>query len=668
MKKLTSLFILLSFGVSFAQWNEMSGSEMCSQRKSSMPSPLPALFGDSQNSPRHKYDVLNYSIYVDIRQCFFSPYSRGFTGDVVITFRVDTALNQITLNAVNSAIVVNSVRLAGVSFTHTGDVLTVNLNRTYNVGETAQVGISYQRQNVTGNGFYAGNGGIFTDCEPGGARRWFPCWDQPSDKATIDLVARVPANAKLGSNGRLQDSLLIGDTLYYHWISRDPVATYLIVMTGKINYNLNIVYWHKISNPSDSIPIRFYFNSGENPVPIQNIIGDMTTYYSQKFGEHPFEKNGFCTAPAPGFNWGGMENQTLTTLQAGNWGQNLVSHEYAHQWYGDMVTCATWGDIWLNEGFASYAEALWYEHTGGYTAYKNDINSFANSYLSSNPGWAMWNPTWNEYTPSGTLFNYAITYAKGACVLHMLRYVLQDTSVFFNCMRGYAMDTAEFKYKSATTDDWRAKISQIAGQDLTWFVDEWVKQPNHPVYSNLYQFTTNGGNNWTVGFQARQTQGNSPFHKMPLTLRITFASGPDTTIRVMNDYNVQTWYWDFNRQPSTFTFDPNNDIVLKQGSTNQGTINGISENESPLKFELSQNYPNPFNASTVIRYQLAANSFVTLKLYDALGKELMGLVNEKQDAGSHQVSFDASKLPSGVYFYRIEMGDFKDTKKMLLVK
>lgn len=668
MKKLTILFLLLLFGASFAQWNEMSGSEMCSQRKSSMPNPLPTLFGDSQNSPRHKYDVLNYNIYVDIRNCFFSPYPRSFTGDVVMTFRVDSVLSSITLNAVNSAIVVTSVGLAGVSFTHTSDVLTINLNRPYNVGEIAQVGISYQRQNVTGNGFYAGNGGIFTDSEPGGARRWFPCWDQPSDKATIDLVAKVPANAKLGSNGRLQDSLLVGDTLYYHWISIHPVATYLVVMTGKINYNLNIVYWHKISNPSDSIPIRFYFNSGENPVPIQNIIGDMTTYYSQKFGEHPFEKNGFCTAPAPGFNWGGMENQTLTTLQAGNWGQNLVSHEYAHQWYGDMVTCATWGDIWLNEGFASYTESLWYEHTGGYTAYKNDINSFASTYLSSNPGWAMWNPTWNEYTPSGTLFNYAITYAKGACVLHMLRYVLQDTSVFFNCLRGYAMDTAEFKFKSATTDDFRAKISQIAGQDLTWFIDEWVKQPNHPVYSNLYQFTTNGGNNWTVGFQARQTQSNSPFHKMPLTLRITFASGPDTTFRVMNDYNVQTWYWGFNRQPSTFAFDPDNDIVLKQGSTTQGTINGISENESPFKFELDQNYPNPFNASSIINYQLAVNSFVTLRIYDVLGKELMTLVNEKQDAGKHQISFDASKLPSGVYFYKIEMGDFSDTKKMLLVK
>ena len=112
---------------------------------------------------------------------------------------------------------------------------------------------------------------------------------------------------------------MTGDTIYYHWVSRDPVSTYLTVLTGKVNYNLNIVYWHKLSNPADSIPIRFYFNAGENPTSMQNIIGDMTTYYSQRFGEHGFEKNGFTTAPASGFTWGGMENQTLTTLCADCW-------------------------------------------------------------------------------------------------------------------------------------------------------------------------------------------------------------------------------------------------------------------------------------------------------------------------------------------------------------
>jgi aminopeptidase N len=561
--------------------------------------------------------------------------------------------------------------MSGVSFTHASNILTINLDRTYNPNEIVQVKIYFRHLNVTDYAFNANTGAICTDAEPEGARSWFPCWDKPGDKATVDITAKVPSNAKLGSNGRLNDSTVTGDTIYYHWISRDPVSTYLVTMIGKVNYQLDILYWHKLSNPADSIPIRFYYSSGENPSPVKNIILAMTTYYSQKFGEHAFEKNGFASLPSSQSpNWcGGMENQTLTNFFCASWSQNLASHEFAHQWFGDMITCGTWADIWLNEGFATYCEALWYEYTGGYTSYKNDINSDASYYLSHNPGWAMYNASWAETTPpNSTLFNTAITYDKGACVLHMLRYVLQDTSVFFNCLRGYCLDTANFRYKNAVTDDFTAKISQIAGQDLTWFIDEWVKQANHPVYANIYQFT-GSGSNWSVGFQANQTQTNTTFHKMPIVLNISFTTGPDTSIRVMNDANNQIWWWTFNRQPISFTFDPNNDIVLKQGTTVQGVISGIgNENQAPGQFALYQNYPNPFNPVTKISYDIPKRSVVTIKIYNAIGQLVMQPVNEMKEAGNYSMEFDASNLPSGVYYYEIKAGSFTDTKKMVLVK
>jgi aminopeptidase N len=673
-QKILIIIVMLQISsVLYSQISFQKGSEMCSHRKQSLPYVLDIM--DSQNSPKHTYDVLDYKINLDIRSCFISPYPKSFTGSVKVKFRVDTALSSINLNAVNTSIVVNSVGLSGISFTHTSNILSVTLNRVYNPGEITEVMINYQHQNVSDAAFYTGNGGVFTDAEPEGARKWFPCWDKPSDKATIDLTVKVPANAKLGSNGRLNDSTLTGDTLYYHWISRDPVAPYLVVMTGKVNYNLNIVYWRKLSNPNDSIPIRFYFNAGENPTAMQNIIGNMTTYYSQKFGEHGFEKNGFTTAPAPGFTWGGMENQTLTTLCQNCWSENLISHEFAHQWFGDMVTCGTWADIWLNEGFATYSEALWYEKTGGYTAYKNDINSDASSYLSGNPGWPMYNPEWAVNTPNNsTLFNYAITYAKGACVLHMLRYVLQDTTVFFNCLRGYAMDTANFKHKSAVTDDFTAKISQVAGQDLTWFVNQWVKQPNHPIYQNIYQIFNNAGM-WYVGFQANQIQTNTPFHKMPLTLRITFTIGPDTTFRVMNDANNQSWFWNFNRQPSALTFDPDNDIVLKTGTTTQGVVGIIAHNQdTPMVYALKQNYPNPFNPVTHINFDLPKRSHVVLRVYDITGKLVSDIFKGVTDKGRYTAEFDAANISSGVYYYEITATDaasgsvFKEVKKMVVVK
>jgi hypothetical protein len=134
-----------------------------------------------------------------------------------------------------------------------------------------------------------------------------PWKDRPFDKVTFDLTAKVPLSAKLGSNGRLNDSTVTGDTIYYHWISRDPVATYLIVISARINYKLDIQWWHKLSNPADSIPTRYYYVNSEG-IPPQAYMRNMMTYFSQKFSEYPFEKNGFTTAAATGFPWAGMKS------------------------------------------------------------------------------------------------------------------------------------------------------------------------------------------------------------------------------------------------------------------------------------------------------------------------------------------------------------------------
>ena len=666
MNNRTILFItalIFFITASFAQVFYETGAEYCHHKKISSPSLV--LGGeDSPNTPKHKFDVLDYKLNVDIYNCFLSPYPKSFTGNVIVKFRVDTALSLIQLNALNRSLQINSVSMAGVSFTHTNDILTITLNRTYNPNEIAEVKIDYQRLNVVDQAFYTGSGFVFTDFPPEGARKVFPCWDKPSDKATFDITAKVPTTAKLGSNGRLNDSLVTGDTIYYHWISSDPLATYLMVLSSKVAYNLDIVYWHKISNPNDSIPVRFYFNAGENIAAAKTRIIPMTTYYSEMFGEYPFEKAGFATLSSQ-FPWGGMENQTLISLAPNQWGDALMSHEYAHMWFGDLVTCGTWADIWLNEGFATYCEALWLENTGGYTSYKNRINYFAGIYILQNPGWPMYNPSWAEVTPDiNTLYNYAVTYCKGAGVLHMLRYTIGD-SLFFTFLKEYATDTANFKNKTAVTDDVTAKLNQVAGQDLTWFIDQWVKQPNHPVYQNTYNFTELGGNNWQVSFTAKQIQTNTPFHKMPIQIKVAFTNGPDTTVNVLNDVNNQTYNWTFTRQPANLTFDPDNNIVLKSGTT---TIGIPGETQVPFKYALYQNYPNPFNPVTKISYDIPEKSNVVMKIYNVLGEQITVLVNDVRSTGKYSVDFDGRNLPSGVYYYELKAGSFTETRKMILVK
>ncbi len=665
MKIRSALTILLCslLLISKAQdFSAMKGSSYCAMKKTGSQH-LTAQPMNSTSGPTHSFNVIKYTLDIDLYSCYTAPYPKSFSASVIVTLKVDSALNSIKLNAENYSLIIDSVRLAGISYSHVSDILTVQLDRLYNIGESANVKIYYRHKNVSDGAFYSNSGTVFTDSEPEGARKWIPCWDKPSDKALFEITAKVKANVKLGSNGILADSLLVGDFLTYHWISNQNVATYLMVITSKVNYQLNIDYWHKLSNPADSIPLRYYFNLGENPAPVMAIMPDMTTWYSQNFVEHPFDKNGFATLNSD-FAWGGMENQSLTSLCPGCWSESLAAHEYAHQWFGDMITCSTWADIWLNEGFATWAEAFWYESYIGYAAYKNDIIGDANDYLSSNPGWAISNPEWAVTTPpTYILFNYAITYAKGACVLHQLRYVLGD-SLFFETLHSYCADT-NYKYHSATVADFNAKVNEVTGEDYNWFFDEWIFQPNHPIYQNTYNFENLGGNQWKVNFWINQVQTNAPFFKMPVEVFIHFTNGTDTTLRFMNDANYQQFSWTFNKQPNIFKFDPDKDIVLKGGNTLVGTPENAANRVHTV---LLQNSPNPASNTTRVSYSISEPSKVRIEVTDLLGVVLMRPVDSYQPAGQYAVNLDCSALAPGNYLYSLSAGNAREVKKLVIIK
>jgi aminopeptidase N len=517
---------------------------------------------------KHSYDVLKYSLFVDLYHCYTNPFSTAFPATEVITFKVDSALNIIRLNAMNTSLQVDSVGLAGISFSHASDTLTIRLDRTYKPGNEVRVKISYQHKNVVDHAFYANGGFVFTDTPPEGACKWFPCWDRPSDKALFDLMAKVPLNVKLGSNGSLADSLIEGDTIYYHWVSRDPVATYLVTITSKTDFSLDINYWHKLYHPAVSIPVRFYFQSGQIPDSIEAAIGPMTDYYSRLFGEYPFEKIGFAALNGS-FQWGGMENQTMINLTTNGWHEGLVSHEFSHQWFGDLITCGTWADIWLNESFGTYCESLWLGHRGGNLAYKSHLDRQANYYIANNPGFAIYNSSWAIRTPNpNMLYNLAIEYDKGACVLHQLRYVMGD-SAFFHLLKAYATDT-NFMFKNAITSDFITKANEISGTNLSWFFDEWLSHPNHPLYSNSYEIREIAAGKWNVKLLLSQYQTNTVFYKMPVQVRVVFADSTNTVIRVTNDKNHQLFEFYFLNKPAYIVFDPYRNILLKQATTTLG--------------------------------------------------------------------------------------------------
>jgi aminopeptidase N len=660
MKTLHTTFLIVFLLITHSSFSQQfsTSAEYCSYYKSHSPHVL--LAGDKLIEVPHSFNVLDYNLHLDIYSCFQSPYPKSFTAVEIITFRVDSSLNSIQMDAVNSSLIIDSVRMSAVSFNHNNDLLSISLNRTYQPGETTGVKIYYRHKNVADNAFYNYSGSVYTDCEPEGARMWFPCWDKPSDKATVDLTIKVASNVPLGSNGRLADSLVIGDSIYYHWVSGDPMSTYLVALTGNASYYLDIVYWHKISNPADSVPIRFYYGTWDNQDSvnkIKNIIVPMTDFYSTIFCEHPFEKNGFASINY--WNGGAMENQTLTFLHANAWySYYYIPHEFAHQWFGDLITCGTWADIWLNEGFATYCESLWEEHIKNYSAYKANVIRYANYYLASAPSFPIYDP------PAGQLFNFYNTYCKSSCVLHLLRYTIGD-SVFFNLLKSYAADTT-FMFKSAVTADFVSKVNSITGQDYNWFFNEWIFQPYYPKYQNTYSIFQIDSSTWKVNFVAKQVQTNPSFFKMPIELKFNFGAGDTVVDRVMNDANNQLFEFTFNRRPLSLVFDPYNNIVLKTATTAIGIEN--TGKEIPHKYALYHNYPNPFNSTTAIKFDLPKAGQTKIVIYNIQGREVDVLVNQKLDAGSYKTQWVADNYPSGVYFFRIESGEFKETKKMVLVK
>ena len=509
----------------------------------------------------HTYDALYYGLELDWYANYAAPFNHDYKAILSFQFRVDSVLNSIELHANDASIIIDSISLPADTFVHGNNSLIISLDTTYQIGDTLTLRIYYTHVNVVDYAFHVDNGFVFTDCSPEKARNWFPCWDRPFDKALFEVKVKTKTGAELCSNGSLIDSITIGDTLFYHWKSRDPIATYIMANLSNMNFNYVEDYWIRPSNPLDTMPVMYYYNPGEAVDSLRYYMTDMLNFFSGLYGEYPFEKLAWATLNGD-FPWSGMENQTIISMYTNGWNdKNTTTHEFAHHWFGDLITHATWADIFVKEGFPQYSVCLWFEHLYGRIGYLNKTLYFSNYYLANNPGRAIRIPSWATNTPpASTLFNYAVTYCKSAAVLHSLRGVIGD-SAFFACLKSYATDPA-FMFKAASADDFKNKVNAITGDDYTWFFTQWLDNPNHPVYSNTYNISQSGSN-WNLSYTVNQTQTNSPFYKMPVEIGVTFSDNTDTILRVMNNVNNQTFPFVFSKKPVTISFDPNIKILPK---------------------------------------------------------------------------------------------------------
>ncbi len=510
-------------------------------------------------------DVISYDIDIDLVNSLTSPFKRSFNGTVTVNAKILSEVSEFSLDAHNFSLAIDDVTGNCRNFSHSGNKLMIALDRAYSEGEEISVRIKYRHKDVFDTAFFCNDGLVYTDSETAGARRWLPCKDVPSDKATSRFTAKVPAEVQFCSNGILTDSIASQNTLKYVYESSYPIATYLIAFVASKKYLLSVENWNYDTGDRGKMEVRYYYQKGETMFNLRNIMlktNMMLDFFSEIYCDYPFEKLAFATTDRH-FPWGGMENQTIVTLCPDCWIEDLVCHELVHQWFGDMITPATWADIWLNEGFATYNEALWIERTYGAKKYKNAVEYEAQKYLNSNGGWAVYNENWNTDQPNDIqVFDAGITYSKAGCVLFLLRYVLGD-QVFFDVIKKYA-NAEKFRYGNVSTSQFEDFIEEATGRDLTWFFQQWVYGPNHPVYQLNFMKEKTDDNKYKAQYMITQTQRNAGYFKMPVEFEVTFADGSTKMISENNDYNMQTYEYVFDKEPLRIKFDPRNMIVLKE--------------------------------------------------------------------------------------------------------
>jgi aminopeptidase N len=519
----------------------------------------------------HNYDVQHYRIALS-----FDWAKQSIAGETTITFQpFGPGVKEIEIDAGDMAI--NSVKLAGgaaLKYRYAdNEKVYVALDQSALPGKDVSVVISYTATPKQGLTFITPTEAdparphqIWTQGEARTNHYWFPCYDYPNDKATSELMATADENYQVISNGSLigVQRNAANKTRTWHWKMDRPFSSYLV--------SLIVGQYEEVKDQFKGKPVVSYVYPGqvEDGRVSFGKLAQMVAFYSEKIGyDYPYSK--YAQTMVKDFG-GAMENISATTMTDNALhdqrasldisSDEIVSHELAHQWFGDLLTCRHWGEIWLNESFAVFFEGLWKEHDKGKNEFLYEMYANQQGYFRAWDGGTRRPIVTLRYQDPDALFD-AYAYPRGGAVLNMLRFVLGE-EMFWKAINHYVNKN---QWKNVETSDLKAAIEEVTGQNLDWFFDEWVYRMGHPQFEITSKY--DGAKSLTLSVKQTQKPDekrpwfSSPaFFMMPVDIAITTAAG-EKIHRVWIDKSEKEFTFAVESKPLIINFDRGNYLIKK---------------------------------------------------------------------------------------------------------
>ncbi len=651
------LFVIFSLLLStaFGQWSTIENIE---QKCSHIPIGFEEMTFDHiydwQSPLLEDYDVTFYWLDIEV-----TNMSTFVSGNTTINAKAVVAIDTFAFELV-SDIDIDNILVNGIQYTN----YTRNDDNVLVPVATIDAGASFTAQI-----FYNGDPGsvgflsgltraysetyqkhvVWSLSEPFGAKTWFAVKQDLEDKADSCWVFLTTSSDNMaGAQGILTNTVDVGDgKTRYEWKSKYPIAYYLISFAVSEYQEYNI-YAHPEEMNGDSILIQNFIydapNCLENNKSGIDATAEMIEVMSDLYILYPFheEKYGHCLTQLGG----GMEHQTMSTM--GGFSFGLVAHELGHMWFGDNVTCATWSDIWINEGFATYSNYLAEEFINGWEDGKAFIANAQNSAMSQ-PGGSTYIPEDEISEPNQwRIFNGRLSYNKGAAIVHTLRHEIQNDDMFFDVMKTFQ---EEFTDSTATGEDFKTVAEDVSGMDFDQFFDQWYYGQGYPNYDIEYYME--GGHVKMNVTQSTSTSATTLF-EMLMEYKLEFSDGTDTIVKLFQSDNVNSFSVDVGKKEVVgIEVDPEQWTMEKVGSISVT----VEETKSPLYFTIG---PNPVSDQLNIYFLNDANTAREVTITDLSGKILSNFATQE-----NYIRYDASALNHGAYLVQITDGQNKRVKRFV---